>query len=149
MRWNRLTMLADGFGHDREALQRVRSEGRGDGDIGRIATAGHEDSSDAWHVVPRIKRIPAAPEVHFHPGGKIHGAIGGRHADVAKIPGAVAGWNIHTAAESHGEMGIVAADACALVEGFNGRFRAARIRIAERDVVMDVIADRLSTSVSQ
>ena len=65
-------MLTDFFGHDREALQRVRSEGRGDGDIRRIATAGNQDATDARHVVPRIKRIPAATEVHFHPGGKIH-----------------------------------------------------------------------------
>src|SRR5712691_11908832 len=138
-------MLADFFGHDREALQSVRSEGRGDGDIGRIATSGNEDASDARHVVPRIKSIPAATEVNFHPGGKIHGAIGGRNADVAKIPGAVACWNIHTAAESNGEVGIVAADAGALVEGVKGRFREARILIPERDVVMDVIADRLHT----
>src|SRR2546423_14596615 len=141
-------ILADFFGHDCEALQSVRSEGRCDGDIGRIATAGNEYSSDARHVVPRIKSIPAATEVHFHPGGKIHGTIGGRHADVAKITGAVACWNIHTAAESNGEVGIVAADSCALVECFKGRFRAARILITERDVVMDVIADRLHTSPS-
>ena len=137
-------MLADFFGQDREALQRVRSEGRGDGDIGRIATSGNEDSSDARNVVSRIKRIPAATEVHFHPGGKIHGAIGGRNADVAKITSAVARWNIHTAAESHGEVGIVAADSCALVECVKGRFRDARILITECDVVMDVIADCLT-----
>src|SRR5712691_147880 len=141
-------ILADFFGHDRETLQRVRSEGRGDGDIGRITPAGNEDSSDARHVVPRIKSIPAATEVHFHPGGKIHGARGGRNADVAKITGAVACWNIHTAAESNSEVGIVAADSCALVECFKGRFREARILIPESDVVMDVIADRLHTSPS-
>src|SRR5439155_24356973 len=139
-------ILADLFGHYCEALQSVRSEGRGDCDIGRIAPSGNEYSSDARNVVPRIKSIPAATEVHFHPGGKIHGAIGGRNADVGKITSAVACGNIHTAAESNGEVGIVAADSCALVKCFKGRFGAARILIPERDVVMDVIADRLHPS---
>jgi len=65
-------MLTDFFGHDRAALQSVRSAGRGNGDIGRIAISSNEYSSDARHVVPKIKNIPATTEVHFHPGGKIH-----------------------------------------------------------------------------
>src|ERR1022692_3813836 len=72
-------------GPHREARQRVRAEGIADGDVRRIAAPGDEHPADARHVVARVKRVPMAGEKALNPGGKTHGAVGRRHADIAEI----------------------------------------------------------------
>jgi hypothetical protein len=66
-------------------------------------------------------------------------------ADVAEIAGAVAGRDVHAAAERDGEMGEVAADADALMHGLAGATSWARVGITEPNFRVNEIADRLHT----
>src|ERR1700683_459652 len=91
----------------------------------------------------RIERVPAIAEINLEPGGEIHRRLVRRHADVAEIAGAIARRDVHAAAERNGEMGKVAADAAALLVRLPGAFGRARVRVAELDVAVDVIANRL------
>ena len=61
------------------------------------------------------------------------------------IAGAIARRNIHAAAERDGEMRIIAANALALVEGFPRRLGCAGVLIAERDMTVNEVANRLNT----
>jgi hypothetical protein len=53
-------------------------------------------------VVASVEGEPTALEVHLEPGAEVHRRGVTRHADVAKITGAVTRWNIHAAAKSDG-----------------------------------------------
>ena len=59
------------------------------------------------------------------------------------IAGAIARRNIHAAAERDGEVRVVATHTLAFIEDLPGRHRGARMLVAEGDVPMDEIADRL------
>src|SRR4029453_227479 len=126
-----------------EAPQRVGAEGVGDGNVGGVAAASDQDAADAGHVVARVERVPASAEIGLEPAGEIHRAIGRRHADVAEIAGAIARRNVHAAAEGDSEVGVVAAHASALLVGLPRRLGGAGMLVAELNVVMDEIADRL------
>src|SRR6185295_5100923 len=126
-----------------KAHQRVGAEGVGDGNVGGVAAAGDQDAADAGHVVARVERIPASAEIGLEPAGKIHRTIGRRHADVAEIAGAVTGWNVHAAAQGDGEVGVVAADALALLVGLPRRPGGSGMLVAELNAVMNEITDRL------
>ena len=103
-----------------------------------------QHAADSRDVIARIEGVPPSAKIGLEPAGEIHRAIGRRHADVAKVAGAIARRNIHAAAEGDGEVRKVAADALAFVEDFPGRHRRARMLVAEGDVAMDEIADRLN-----
>src|SRR5262245_61125280 len=94
-------------------------------------------------VVAGIECVPAAAEISLEPGGKIHRRGIARYADVAEITGAIARRDIHAAAQRHCKMGEVAADATALGMALGGGAIAARMVIAEFEMVVHVIADRL------
>jgi len=62
---------------------------------------------------------------------------------------AIACGNIHASAECNSEVREVAADSSSLVESFPGRLGGPRILVAEGDMVMDIITDRLNPSPSR
>ena len=91
-----------------------------------------------------IEREPAAVEENLEPGAKIHRCWILGHADIPEITRAVAGGNIHAAAERHSEMGKVPADADALGMSFGRSAVAPGVMVAEFDMVMHVVANRLN-----
>jgi hypothetical protein len=121
------------------------AEGCRHGDVCGVTAASHDNSTYAGMVVARVHRIPAPSEKDLEPGAEIHWTNIDWNADVAEIAGAVAGRDVHAAAEGDGEMGEVAADADAFVHGIAGAASRARIRVAEADFGVDEIADRLHT----
>src|SRR5258708_6273688 len=138
-----LRNLGDFVGPYLEADQGVRPEGLGDRHIGGIAALRYQDAADPRHVVARIEHVPASADIGLEPAGEVTHRPRQRGADVAEVPGAVARRNIHAAAEGDGEMGIVAAHAFSFIVDFPGRHGGAGVFIAERDVTMDEIANRL------
>src|SRR5271166_4218244 len=136
----------DFLGPYREALERVRTKGRSDRDVGRIATAGEQHPADARNVVARIKGIPLAAEIGFEPGCEIHRRVHGRHADIAQITGAISRRNVHAATEGDGQVSIIPANAGTIAEGFPSRPAGARVLVAEGDVLMNVVADGLDAA---
>src|SRR5882724_3121776 len=126
-----------------ETRQRVRTEGLGDRNVRGIAALRDQDAADPWHVVARIEHAPVPADIGFEPAGEIARGPGFWRADVAEIAGAIARRNVHAAAERDRQMGIVAADAPAFIVGFPSRLGGAGVLVAECDVAMDEIADRL------
>src|SRR6266511_5122460 len=82
-------------------------------------------------------------DVRLQQAGEIDWAIGRWRADFAEIAGAIARRNVHTAAEGDGEVRVVATHTLAFIEDLPGRHGRARVLVAEGDVAMDEIADRL------
>src|SRR5580692_5568362 len=80
--------LRDFIRPDFKALQGIRAKCSGDGDIGCIAAARDQHSSNPGHIVPWIERMPGAAEIDFNPGGKIHQPVRRRGPHVAKVSGA-------------------------------------------------------------
>ena len=112
-------------------------------DVRGVTTAAHDNTADAGMVVTRVYRVPTASQKDLEPGAEIHWIDIDRNADVAEIAGAIARGNVHAAAERDGEMGEVAADADAFVHGIAGAAGWTRIGIAEADLRVNEIADRL------
>src|SRR5258705_9988394 len=96
-------------------------------------------------MVRRTKSFPRPAKIRLEPAGEIHRVIRGWHADVAEIAGAIARRNVHAATERDGEVRVVATHALAFIERLPGGFGRARMLVAESDVAMDEIADRLHT----
>src|SRR5262245_10612154 len=94
-------------------------------------------------VVTGVEGVPAAAEISLEPGGKIHRRGLAGNADVAEIPLAIVRRDIHAAAQRHRKMSEVAADAAALGMGLGAGAVVARVVIAEFEMVVHVIADRL------
>jgi hypothetical protein len=146
MRWNSscapdwLNLL---LGHHLKAREIGDAKGGRHRDVRSVTTASHDNAADAGMVVTRVYRVPTAIEKDFGPGAEIHGIDIGRNADVARISGAIARGNVHAPAERDGEMGEVAADADALVHGIAGATGWARVWIAELDLRLNEIANRL------
>src|SRR5262249_47247550 len=125
-----------------EGHQLVQAEGVAQGNVGRIPAPRHQDPPDAPGVIPRVEDDPFPADVSFKPRREIH-RPGGRHADVAEVAGAIARREVHAAAERNRQMREIAADAGSLVERFPGSFRRTSMPVAERDVMVNVVADRL------
>ena len=51
-------------GPDLEALQRIRTEGAGQGHVAGVAAAGDEYAADAWRVVARVEGVPTGSTLH-------------------------------------------------------------------------------------
>src|SRR5271163_3237277 len=133
----------DFIGPNRKALQRIWTEGGGNGDIGRVASARDEHSTNPRHIVPRIERMPGSAEIDFDPRREIHHSVWWLGPHVSQVSGAVTRRNIHAAAESDGQMREVAADAHTLVKRLPSRSRRARSLIIESNMIMNKITDRL------
>src|ERR1700687_600804 len=119
--------------HHLKAHEIGDAKGGGHGDVGGVAAAPHNNAADAGMIVSRVFRVPAPSEKDLEPGAEIHWINIDWNADVAEIAGAVAGRDVHAAAERDGEMGEVPADADAFVHGIAGAAGRARIRVAEAD----------------
>jgi hypothetical protein len=128
---------------DPEALQGVGAERGADGHVRRVAPAGDEDAADARRVVARVEGVPAAAQVGVEPAREVHRAVGGRHADVAQVTGAVARRDVQGAAERDRQVGVVPAHAGALVVGLPRRLGGPGVLVAEGDVLVDEVADGL------
>ena len=61
---------------DGEAFEEAGAEGGGDGDVGGVTAAGHQDAAAAGSVVARIEGVPGAAEIDLEPGGKVRDAPG-------------------------------------------------------------------------
>jgi hypothetical protein len=62
-----------------------RTEGRRNGDIGRVASSRNHDATDPRVIVPRVKGKPATLKKHLVQCAEIHGCRVGRDADVAEV----------------------------------------------------------------
>src|SRR5271157_3720585 len=87
--------------------------------------------------------MPFAAEKRLEPGAEIHRRWVRRHADVAEISVAVARRDVHAAAERDRKMREIAAYAAAFGIGFIRGARRTGALVAEGDVAVDEIADRL------
>ena len=94
----------------------------------------------------RVHRVPTLIEEDLEPSAEIHRIDVDRNADVAEIAGAIAGGNVHAAAERNREMSEVAADADTFVHGITGGKGWARVGITEPDFRVNKIANRPYTS---
>ena len=97
----------------------------------------------------RIKGVPPPAKIGLEPAREIHRAMRRRHADVAKVPGAIARRNVHAAAECDSKVRVVTTNTLGFVEDLPGGHGLARILVAEGDVAMDEIADRLDARPSR
>src|ERR1700744_4416697 len=121
------------------------TEGCCQGNIGGNATDGHEDATDAWHVVACVKGPPAVFEIDLEPCAEIHGAAGW-HADISEIASGVACRDIHGAAEGDGQMLEITADADALGEDIERCLGWARRYIVKAYFLVDPVTDSLHAS---
>ncbi len=135
--------LRDLVGPDAELLQPARPEGVGERHVGGVAAEGHQHAALAGGVVARIEHVPAPAEIDLHPGREIAGAEGRLQADVADVARAVAGGDVHGAAEGDGEMREIAADAAPFGIGPGGGAQVAGVLVVEPDVVVHEVHDGL------
>src|SRR5580704_1519153 len=126
-----------------ELRHRARSEAGHDRDVGRVASARHQDAADAGAIVAGIECVPVSPEIDLEPCTEIHGLVDRRYADVAEIAGAVARRNIHAATQRDGKMRKIATYALFFHESIPCRLGRARMFVTERQMVVHVIADFL------
>src|SRR3954447_15547218 len=131
------------IGYNFEADQGVRPERQSQGNIGSISPARDQNPTDPRIVVARVKGVPPPPEKHLDPGREIHRGIRRRKPDVTDVPRAVPGRDVQAAAERKRQMSVVAADPALLCVGLGGRAGRTRIRVPERDMVVNEVADRL------
>ena len=126
-----------------ERLEDVWAERVDQRHVGGVPPAGDDDAADAQLIVARIERVPAVLQVHLDPGAEVHGRRILRHADIAQIAVDVARRDVEAAAQGDHQVREVAAHALLLHVGFQRRARGARVRVAEGQVVVDEVADRL------
>ena len=102
-------------GHHVKAHQLGGAESGRYRDVSGVTPAPHDNTADAGMVVACVHSIPTPIEKDFEPAAEIHRIDVDRNADVAEIAGAIAGGDVHAAAERNGEMGEVPADPDAFV----------------------------------
>src|SRR5437660_12399868 len=90
---------ADFLSPYRKAAERVRTEGRGDRDIRRVAAARDQHPADSRGVVARVENVRLTAEIDDEPGREIHRRIRYRHAAIAETPRAIPRQDVHAAAE--------------------------------------------------
>jgi hypothetical protein len=84
------------------------------------------------------------PKISLEPGAEIHGEVFRGHTDIPEIAGARARMFM----QRQGEVGEVAAHPSPFFECVKGCPRHARVLIAERDLLMHEVADRLHQRVA-
>lgn len=87
--------------------------------------------------------MPAAIEISFQPGGEVPGWIRWSSADFAEVSGAIAGRDVEGSLKGDGQVSVIAAHADAFLVGFGCGASGARVFIAERDAIVDEVADPL------
>jgi len=134
----------DFLGDYGETAEHIRTECRADRDLCRIAPAGDQHSADARDVVPCIKGMPRTAEIGFEPSREIHWRVRDRHANIAQIARAVPRRDVHAATKRDCQVSEVPADAGAIAVSLPRRPGAARMFVAKRNVVVNVITDGLN-----
>src|SRR5205823_2563955 len=108
-----------------------------------ITTDGHENTADASLIVTRIKGVPFPTEKNFEPCAEIHRIRSGRNPNVAQVTGDITRRDIEASAKGNGEMHEIAANTLAIAINFQRAFLRISEVIAEGDVIMHPITDRL------
>jgi len=91
--------------------------------------------------------LPLAIHIRLEPRGKVHRTKRRLQADVAEIAGAVARGNVSCSGQKvTARVREVAADTGLLTVGVPRRLGRARVRVAERDVLVHEVANRLNRS---
>jgi hypothetical protein len=93
--------------------------------------------------VPGVECVPATAKIDLEPRAEIHGLGLWRDVDVAEISGAITRRDVHATAQRDRQVGKVAAYAAALDHDVGGGPGGAGMLVAEADMGMDEIADRL------
>jgi hypothetical protein len=62
--------------------QLARTERRGNRNVSRIPSMGHQNASDAGKIMSGVKSVPAVPKEDLKPGAKIHRRRVGRNPDI-------------------------------------------------------------------
>src|SRR6516164_3370537 len=135
--------FGDFLGHHLEPAEYIGPEGRADRDIGGVAAARHQHPTDARVVVAGVDRMPCPAEINLEPGREIHRRRVGRDADIAEIASAIARRDVHAAAEGDRQMREIATHAGAVTITFPRRPAVAGVLVAEGDMAVDVVEDRL------
>ena len=126
-----------------EAHQRARTEYSGQCNVGGIAPTSHQDAADSRRVMACVEGVPVTAEIGLEPRAEVHREVHRRDADVAEVAGAIARRNVHAAAQGDSQMREVATYPATL--GVAGESRAGWVGVvvAELDVVVHIVADRL------
>ena len=103
-------------------------------------------SADARSIVPGVESIPTGAEIDLEPGAEVHWSGDRRDTDIAEITGAISRRNVHASAKSDGEMRKIAANARALTIDVPSRFGRTGMLVAESDVLVNKIDNRLHAS---
>jgi hypothetical protein len=111
-------------GVDVEPGEARGTEARRDRHVGGVPAARDHDAADPAGVMARVEGVPARPvrtfEERLEPRREVHRVGVDRHPDVAEIPRAVAGRDVHAPTHRDGEVGEVAAHADLLVVAVEG-----------------------------
>ena len=91
-----------------------------------------------------IEGVPATADIDLKPGAEIHRIGMWRHANIAKITGAIAGRNVHAAAKRDREMGEISTNASAFHMCIPRRFCRVRMLISKCKVAVYVVANCLN-----
>ena len=84
-----------------------------------------------------------ATDIGLEPSAEVH-RVGIRwDADITEIAGTIARRNVHAPAQGNREMGEVAADAASLMVRLKGSPGRSGVLVAEGDVLVHEITDRL------
>ena len=83
-----------------ELCEPAPAEAGGQRYVYSISSARHQDATDTRNIVAGIERAPSAAEISLEPRAEIHWVGHRGDADIAEVTGAVAGRNVHAAAQS-------------------------------------------------
>ena len=129
--------------------QGARTESEGQRHVGSIAAAGDEDPADPRIIVAGVECVPAPTQKDLDPGGKVLRCMRRRQADVADIAGTIARRDVEASAERERQMSIITAHALLLLKRLECRTCRARVFVAEGDMIVHVVADRLDAGPTQ
>lgn len=123
--------------------QLARTERRGNRNVSRIPSMGHQNASDAGNIVSGVKSVPAVPKEDLKPGAKIHRRRVGRNPDIPQIACAVSRRDVHAAAQSDCKMCKVPANTPPGFVGLPCGFRGISVLVTELKMLVHVVANRL------
>ena len=119
------------------------TEGVGQWHVRGISTLRDEDAPDPGGVVAWVEHVPTAAEIDFDPRCEIIGWIRRWNADIGKVAGTIACWDVQATTKSNGKVSIVTAHPIALSECLKCRSGCTGMLVTECYVIMDEVADSL------
>jgi hypothetical protein len=138
-----LVFLDEFLRYDLETRQAGGPKGRRNGDVGRVSPSGDDNAPNPRVIVPCIEGEPPTTKKHFVPGAEIHRCRIRRDTNVAKVPYAIPGWNVHASGERHRQMSKISANTATLLMSIRRSAVAARMMVAKLDPVVGIVADGL------